>query len=188
MTKILLEHTYSSGQIIRVVQGALDAEDSDAVVNAANPKLQHEKGMSKSLVRRGGSIIQQESDKLIQESGPLQPGRAVITRAGNLSAKFIIHAIGPTRTSKNKEYLLIEAIQNSLSLADSYNLQKISIPILSAYALPKDVSVKLIVRTALKYLRRNSTSTLKEVRFCSVDGMTAKIFLEKTKELLSQHP
>lgn len=183
-SKILQEYILSNEIIIRVVQGDLTEETTDAIVNPANTSLQHKNGISKSISRRGGPTIQQESDRWIKQHGPIRKGRATITSAGQLRTKFVIHAVGPTRGSKNKQKILVDVIHNSLLLADSHNLRSISIPIISPYVIPKDVSVRLIIQTTLRYLKRNVT-TLKEIRFCNIDGLTSKVFLEKLKELLS---
>jgi len=60
-------------------------------VNAANKYLQHGGGIAGQMVRRGGEIIQEESNKL----SPIKTGEAVITSAGILPARFVIHAVGP---------------------------------------------------------------------------------------------
>jgi len=66
----------------------------DAVVNAANSKLAHGGGVAGAIVRKGGKIIQKESNEWIKEKGEVATGYAAITSAGSLSAKYVIHAVG----------------------------------------------------------------------------------------------
>src|SRR5512134_3768747 len=80
---------------IEVLQGDLTQQAVDAIVNAANVALQHGGGVAAAIVRRGGRVIQEESDAIIAECGSLATGDAVITGGGALPARFVIHTAGP---------------------------------------------------------------------------------------------
>ncbi|HXW00078.1 MAG TPA: macro domain-containing protein, partial [Anaerolineae bacterium] len=115
---VLFEYTLSTGQIIRVVQGDLTVETSEAIVNAANEWLQHGGGVAGAIRRQGGEVIQQESNAWVQQHGLVQTGSTAITGAGRLPAKYVIHAVGPVWGSGNDEQKLASAVRSALSLAD----------------------------------------------------------------------
>ena len=81
MGETVLERETDHGQVVRVVHGDLTGEDVDAIVNAANSNLAHGGGVAGAIVRKGGQIIQDESNRL----APVPVGSAVMTGAGSLS-------------------------------------------------------------------------------------------------------
>jgi O-acetyl-ADP-ribose deacetylase (regulator of RNase III) len=88
--RIIAEQGIARGTL-RLVQGDITAREVDAIVNAANSHLQHGGGVAAAIVRKGGKVIQDESDRI----GFTPVGTAVVTGAGNLPATFVIHAVGP---------------------------------------------------------------------------------------------
>lgn len=184
---VLFEQTVPTGQLVRVVQGDLTAETSEAIVNAANERLQHGGGVAGAIRRQGGEIIQQESAAWVQQHGPVHTGSAAVTGAGSLAAKYVIHAVGPVWGSGNDEQKLASAVRSALSLAESYQLKSISIPGISSgiFGGPKDICAKVIIQTAVEYLRQNPTTSLKEVRFCNIDEATATTFVREAQKVFS---
>src|SRR5680860_1717832 len=83
------------GALLLVVCGDLTSQGVDAVVNAANPELQHGGGVAHSLTIAGGADVQSQSDDWVERHGPLGPGGAAVTGGGNLPAEHIIHVVGP---------------------------------------------------------------------------------------------
>lgn len=185
-TMILLEHTLPAGQIVRVVQGDLTAETSEAIVNAANEWLQHGGGVAGAIRRQGGEVIQQESDAWVQKHGPVHTGSAAITGAGKLAAKYVIHAVGPVWGSGHDEQKLASAVHSALALAHEHQVKTISIPGISSgiFGGPKDICARVIIQTTLDYLRQNPTTSLQEVRFCNIDSLTATTFMQEAQKLL----
>ena len=80
-------------KIIRLVRGDITERKVEVIVNAANSYLKHGAGVTGAIVRKGGSIIQQESDKI----GYVEVGSAVITTSGKLPCSVVIHAVGPRK-------------------------------------------------------------------------------------------
>ncbi len=187
MTTVLFEHTLPTGQLVRVVQGDITAETTEAIVNAANEQLLHGGGVAGAISGRGGETIQQESNAWVRQHGPVSTGGAAITGAGRLPAKFVIHAVGPVWGSGNETQKLGSAIQSALSLAARHKLQSISIPGISSgiFGGPKDVCARVIIQAAVEYLQQHPTTSLKEMRFCNIDEPTASAFVEAAKKLLS---
>jgi O-acetyl-ADP-ribose deacetylase len=84
-----LEIKLGNNKILRIVKGAITERNVDAIVNAANSYLKHGGGVAAAIVRKGGAIIQQESDKIVtgRDGSLVQVGSAVITTAGKLPVK-----------------------------------------------------------------------------------------------------
>ncbi|RME71531.1 MAG: macro domain-containing protein [Chloroflexi bacterium] len=172
-------------RIFRVVQGDITEEAVDAVVNAANEYLQHGGGVAGAIRRRGGPVIQQESDEWVRRHGPVRTGTAAITSGGNLPAKYVIHAVGPVWGSGSEEAKLASAVQNALSLADEHGVQTISIPGISSgiFGGPKDVCARVIVEAARDYVLAHPNTSLKEIRFCNIDAPTVQAFIRALQSL-----
>lgn len=178
--RILFEHTTSAGHTIRVVQGDLTEEPVDAIVNAANEYLAHGGGVAGAIVRKGGYDIQRESHAWVARHGPVHTGTAAITGAGNLPARYVIHAVGPVWAGGNKDEdaKLASAVRSALELAHQYGLQSISMPGISSgiFGFPKDRCARVIVETVYRYLAECPQTSLKEIRFCNIDALTAELF------------
>ena len=115
---------------IRVHEGNITDLEVDAIVNAANTELQHGGGVAAAIVRAGGRVIQDESDRI----GWCDLGKAVVTGAGSLKAKHVIHV--PTidyRSSQRAGLAHIEAgVRAALALARELGARSIGIPLLGA--------------------------------------------------------
>jgi len=171
--KIISEHKIE-GKTIRLVQGDITERDVDAIVNAANSYLQHGGGVAGAIVKKGGYIIQKESNKI----GFTPVGTAVITGAGKLSARFVIHAVGPRMGEGDEDNKLRSAVLNSLLLASEKGLKSISMPAISSgiFGFPKDRCANILVRTALNYIKENPKSSLESIEFCVYDDLTTGHF------------
>ncbi|MEW6418307.1 MAG: macro domain-containing protein [Nitrospirota bacterium] len=171
--KIISEHKIG-GKTLRLVQGDLTERDVDAIVNAANSYLQHGGGVAGAIVRKGGQIIQEESDKI----GFVPVGSAAITGAGKLSAKFVIHAVGPRMGEGDEDNKLKNAVLNSLLLATEKGLKSISIPAISSgiFGFPKDRCAAILVNESLNYIKKNPKSSLELIEFCVHDDLTMEYF------------
>ncbi len=182
---VLWEQKLATGQIFRVIQGDLTAETTEAIVNAANEWLSHGGGVAGAISRRGGAVIQQESDAWVQQHGPVQTGSAAITSGGNLPARFVIHAVGPVWGSGNEETKLSSAVKSALTLAETRHLKSISIPGISSgiFGGPKDICARVILQAAWDYVLQNPATSLQEIRFCNIDEATASAFLKAARQL-----
>jgi O-acetyl-ADP-ribose deacetylase (regulator of RNase III) len=171
--KILAEKTID-GKILRLIQGDITERDVDALVNAANSHLQHGGGVAGAIVRKGGQVIQEESNEI----GYTPVGAAVITGAGKLRAKFVIHAVGPRMGEGGEDNKLKNAISNSLKLASKKGLKSISLPAISSgiFGFPKDRCAEILVKEALNYIEKNPKSSLQLIEFCIYDDLTKEYF------------
>jgi O-acetyl-ADP-ribose deacetylase (regulator of RNase III) len=185
MNEVLHTHTRPDGRVLRVVQGDITEEDVDAIVNAANEQLAHGGGVAGAIVRAGGYEIQDESRRWVREHGDVPTGGVAITGAGKLTARYVIHAVGPVWGMGDEEALLASAVKSALALADEHGLQSISMPAISTgiYGFPKPLGAQVIVGAVREYLEEHSDSSLTEVRLCNIDSATSELFVEEAKKL-----
>jgi O-acetyl-ADP-ribose deacetylase (regulator of RNase III) len=144
--------------ILRLVSADLAERDVDAIVNAANSHLQHGGGVAGAIVRKGGRVIQEESDKI----GTVPVGGAAITTGGALKARYVIHAVGPRMGEGDEDNKLKNAINSVLNLAAEEKLRSISVPAVSAgiFGFPKDRCAKILVNETDAFLKSKPASSL----------------------------
>jgi O-acetyl-ADP-ribose deacetylase (regulator of RNase III) len=171
--KIITEQKIA-GKTLRIVQGDITERKVDAIVNAANSHLQHGGGVAGAIVRKGGQVIQDESDTI----GFVPAGDAAITTAGKLPAQFVIHAVGPRMGEGDEDNKLKRAVRSSLLLASEKGLKSISIPAISSgiFGFPKDRCAMILVREAGMFIRENPASSLELIEFCLFDDLTTGHF------------
>ena len=129
-----------NNNILRLVKGDITERDIDVIVNATNSYLKHSEGVAAAIVRKGGKIIQEESDKIVLSRGLVPVGSAVITTAGKLPCKAIIYTVGPRMGEGNEDYKLRKAVRSTLAFASEKGFKSISIPAISSgiFGFPKD--------------------------------------------------
>ncbi|XP_036600566.1 protein mono-ADP-ribosyltransferase PARP14-like [Trichosurus vulpecula] len=133
--KIYYKITLESGILITVQKGDLTQFSADVVVNAANQDLQHAGGLAAALSKAAGPELQRDCDQIVQKQGKIPPGWAVVSAAGQLPYKQVIHAVGPRWTQKHAHrcvQLLKNAITECLYLAELNGHTSIAIPALSS--------------------------------------------------------
>jgi O-acetyl-ADP-ribose deacetylase (regulator of RNase III) len=171
--KVVSEHKIAD-KTLRLVMGDITGRDVDAIVNAANSHLQHGGGVAGAIVRKGGQVIQDESDKI----GFVPVGNAAITTAGRLPSKFVIHAVGPRMGEGDEDSKLKNAVINTLKLASDKGLKSVSMPAISSgiFGFPKDRCAEILVGESKRFLEENSGSSLETVEFCIFDDLTLSHF------------
>lgn len=186
MNDVLTEHVFPTGQKIQFVQGDITTEEVDAIVNAANERLQHGGGVAWAISKKGGPAIQEESDRWFREHGPVPHARPAWTSGGRLPAKFVIHAVGPAWDDKRnagtggiEDKKLAEAVSGSLQVADELTCSSIALPAISTgiYGFPKERAASVILSAIEDYFREN-TSSLALVKLVLFDQPTVDVFLQ----------
>ncbi len=156
-------------EILQVIQGDITKVEVDAIVNAANTSLLGGGGVDGAIHRAGGSAILEACIKIRNKQGGCNVGEAVITTAGNLPAKFVIHTVGPVWNGgdSNEVALLASAYSNSLKLAIDNNVQTIAFPNISTgiYRFPKERAAAIAIRTVSDFIRNNSFTKIAFVCF-----------------------
>src|ERR1700712_2595823 len=110
MNPILREKTLPGGQIFQIVQGDITEESVDAIVNAANERLEHGGGVAWAISRAGGPKIQIESAEWVQQHGPVSHAEPAYTSGGKLPFRYIIHAVGPLWGEGDEDAKLAAAV------------------------------------------------------------------------------
>ncbi|UPK71412.1 O-acetyl-ADP-ribose deacetylase [Chitinophaga filiformis] len=145
---------------ITLLQGDITKMETDAIVNAANSSLLGGGGVDGAIHRAGGPAILEECRKIRDRQGRCAPGEAVITTAGRLPAKYVIHTVGPVwnKGSEEEKALLRTAYMNSLQLAAKHDVQTIAFPNISTgvYRFPKQVAAEIAVAAVTDFLKNDN--------------------------------
>ena len=171
-----------------MIQGDITKQATDAIVNAANSSLMGGGGVDGAIHRAGGPAILEECKQIVARQGRLPAGQAVITTAGNLKARYVIHTVGPVwhGGGGNEAELLRSAYCKCLKLATENKLVSISFPSIStgAYGYPVDQAAKTAVNAAVSFLKEQTTS-LKEVVFVLFDSLTYQSYYSALRTFLN---
>ena len=174
---------------ISVYEGDICKENTDAIVNSANEQLKHNAGLPRAIVKAGGKSIQDKSDEIMkQRFSSLQPGDVVVTSAGNLPCKFIVHAVGP-RWANYSHYqkdtakgVLSNVVLNSLKVASQFGATSISMPAISSgiFGVPLEICAEVLFAAATHFaMTAPSTNTLKDIRFVNIDKKATQKFAQE---------
>ena len=146
---------------IEIIRGDITKVSVDAIVNAANSSLMGGGGVDGAIHRAGGKTILEECKLIIEKQGKCRTGQAVITGAGNLPAKYVIHTVGPVwHGGKNdEEKLLSDCYKNSLDLAVENKCTSIAFSNISTgvYGFPKGRAAMISYEAAVEFLKANPT-------------------------------
>lgn len=163
---------------ITLVQGDITKLKVDAIVNAANSSLMGGGGVDGAIHRAGGPAILEECRQIIAWQGRCETGDAVITTAGNLSARFVIHTVGPVwhGGNNNEADLLENAYLNSLNLALENDIETIAFPNISTgvYSFPKEKAAEIAIKTITKFLSENDQ--IRKVYFVCFDDENYELY------------
>ena len=158
--------------VLKIDKGDLTTLDIEAIVFYAEPNLKLGAGFGNAIAVRGGSSIQEELNKL----GSLSTGEAVISRAGDLKSKFIIHAVGPRFQEQDLEEKLYKTMQSVLNLAENKRIKRIAFPPMGTgfYGIPLNVSANVMLSAINNHLSGNSV--IEEVLICVMDKREYSVF------------
>ncbi|SEW10054.1 O-acetyl-ADP-ribose deacetylase [Chitinophaga arvensicola] len=144
---------------IRIIQGDITKIKVDVIVNAANSSLLGGGGVDGAIHRAGGPEILNDCRAIVARQGGCKTGEAVITTAGRLPAKHVIHTVGPVwnNGTREEDLLLASCYRRSLELATRHHLKTIAFPNISTgiYRFPKDLAAKIAMDTIVQYLSEN---------------------------------
>ncbi len=167
-----------------VVQGDITKQDVDAIVNAANEYLAHGGGVAAAIARAGAPVVEQQSREWVEQHGPVPPGSAAITAAGDMHAWNVIHVVGPVyRPGQDNEELLSAAIVAALDAAVGLGARSIALPTISAgiYGYPPAEACRVIVHASDTWLADGGR--IDEIRLVAFDGETADHFRRALRTL-----
>jgi O-acetyl-ADP-ribose deacetylase (regulator of RNase III) len=165
--------------LVRLQRGDLTALKVDAFVFYARENLQLGAGFGTAIQVRGGDAVKKELEKI----GSLQMGEAVITTAGNMQARFIIHACGPKFQEPDAESKLRQCVLAALKLVDEQGLKSLAFPPLGAglYGVPLEVCSTLMLEVIKGFLQGNTS--LEQIVICVIDKREFNAFKDKVEKL-----
>ena len=160
-----------------MVRGNLLEEPVDAIVNAANGHLAHGGGVAGIISRAAGPALQAESDRVLAMKGPFPSASAVLTGAGKLPFKGVIHAVGPRQGEGDEEEKLERALSSAFAIAREQGWESVSFPAVSAgiFAVPPPVCARAYVKAA-------RAAGLSKVRLCLRDQPVIDAVLTELKK------
>ena len=187
-TKVCTVHTKEFKGITICVGDIAEFDMAAVIVNAANTRLKHIGGVAKAISRKGGEVIQEESDSHIFREGELFDGSVISTKkVGNLHCKCLIHAVGPLWQGghNNEEAILKKACLRSFECAKVYH--SIALPALSSgiYKFPIEKCAKVLIETAIEFSSTNSYDELQQIYFVLASHQVAEVFVSVLKKKLS---
>lgn len=161
---------------IKLIQEDITKINVEGVVNAANTSLLGGGGVDGAIHRAGGKLILEECIAIRNKQGGCDVGEAVITKAGNLPAKYVIHTVGPVWNGNKEEkaQLLASCYSNCLRIAEEYQLKTIAFPNISTgiYRFPKDRASKIAIETVKQF----QMQSLQEITFVCFDDENYKLY------------
>ena len=162
-----------------LLKGDITQQATTAIVNAANSSLMGGGGVDGAIHHAGGPSILEECRKIVSRIGRLETGKAVITTAGNLKSRYVIHTVGPVWHGGNsgERELLARAYTESLKIAVAYKLKSVSFPSIStgAYRFPVDNAAGIAINTVVSFIKKNQ-GNLAEVVFVLFDISTFEAY------------
>jgi len=170
--------TKNIASAIHLEKGDMILMDIEAIVYYAQHDLVLGSGFGNSITVRGGSSIQEE----LKTFGTIPLGEAVITSAGELKSKYIIHAVGPRFQESDIEEKLITTVQNVLRIAEEKQIREICFPPMGTgfYGIPLEFSARVMFDVIKKHLAGNTV--LEKVVICLMDQREYNVFQKVWKE------
>jgi O-acetyl-ADP-ribose deacetylase (regulator of RNase III) len=164
---------------INLIEGDITEVEADAIVNAANNHLWMGGGVAGAIKRKGGKIIEDEAVKL----GPIPIGEAVATTAGNLKAKYVIHAAGMGTDLRTDEQKIKQATLNSLKRADELKIESIAFPSIGTGVggFPIHTAADIMLKTTVEFAKERTS--LKTIIFVLYGKDAYSAFEEVMKNL-----
>ena len=175
-----MQRVLPTGQTVQLVQGDITTERVDAIVNAANERLQHGGGVAWAISKKGGPTIQKESDDWVRQHGLVSHARPAWTSGGLLPAKYVIHTVGPVWGDGDEDSKLESAVTGSLQVADELKCSSIALPAISTgiFGFPKDRAARIISSSIEQYFLENPSSTVRTVKLVLFDASSLDVFLK----------
>jgi O-acetyl-ADP-ribose deacetylase (regulator of RNase III) len=166
---------------LKTIHGDITKIPVHVIVNAANSSLLGGGGVDGMIHHAAGPELLEECKTL----GGCKTGKAKYTKAYNLPAQYVIHAVGPIygRENGKEETLLANCYKNSLNIVNELKLESISFPCISTgvFHFPKKPAARIAIQTVKEYLSKNHTN-IKKVIFVTYDGKDLRLYENELKK------
>lgn len=162
---------------LELVQADITDLDVDVIVNAANESLQLGSGVAGAIRAKGGPSIQEECNRI----GSTPVGTAVMTGAGHLKAKQVIHTVGPRMGDGDEDKKLASAVRAALALADRRGMKSIALPAISTgvFGFPIDRAARVMLTEIQRFLQGGTK--LDRVVLCLFDEEAFNVFKKELR-------
>ena len=164
-------------------------ETTEAIVNAANSSLLGGGGVDGAIHRAGGPSILEECKRIVAEIGYLPEGKAVLTTAGRLPSKYVIHTAGPIYQVGNRDEAeaLASCYRESIRLADDHGIQSIAFPAIStgAYGYPLPEAAEIAVKTIAEVLP--TCVHVRQVRFVLFERPACRFYIRAAEQFAQRN-
>jgi O-acetyl-ADP-ribose deacetylase (regulator of RNase III) len=162
----LLLIPFPGDRTFHVAFGNLLDQPMDAIVNAANSNLAHGGGVAGAISRAAGPELDEASRQHVREHGPLPVGHAVVTTAGRLPFKGVVHAVGPVWGEGDEATKLASAVASALGAANQHGWRTIAMPAVSSgiFRVPLDICARAYLDGIARHLQEQPASSVQQVR------------------------
>ena len=169
---IIERKTFKGGQTFTVVVNDILYEPVQCIVNAANGMLAHGGGVAAAIADAAGSVLLADCREIISKHGRIPSGRAVVSKAGDLPFRGVIHAVGPKMGEGDEERKIIRALRASFDLAEERRWTSLSFPAISSgiFLVPVPLCARSYLRAVKEFFADNPGSKLYEIRLCLFMG------------------
>jgi Predicted phosphatase homologous to the C-terminal domain of histone macroH2A1 len=166
---------------IELIQADITTLNVDAIVNAANSYLQHGGGVAGAISRKGGPVIQRESDRI----GFVPVGNAAVTSAGALPCRYVIHAVGPRMGEGDEDRKLRDATIAALERAEELKIGSIALPAISTgiFGYPIERCARVMSQAVKDFQPR--AKSLTRIVICLFDREALSVFDAAYREIFS---
>jgi O-acetyl-ADP-ribose deacetylase (regulator of RNase III) len=172
------QEAFTAGRIT-LMQGDITDLAVEAFVYYARPDLVLGSGFGTAIAVRGGPAVQTE----LRAAGHADVGDAIVTTAGNMKAKHIVHAVGPRFQEDDTERKLRATVLSALERADERGIRRIAFPAMGSgfYGVPLDLGGRVVLSTIAGYLQ--DRGAFDEVIVCLLDAREYKVYLAQLEKL-----
>jgi O-acetyl-ADP-ribose deacetylase (regulator of RNase III) len=169
---IIVKKTFNGGQTFTVVVNDILYEPVQCIVNAANGMLAHGGGLAATIAEAAGSVLLADCREIIAQRGRIPSGHAVVSKAGDLPFKGVIHAVGPKMGEGDEEKKIIQALAAAFEIAEERRWKSLSFPAISSgiFLVPLPICAKSYLRAVKEFYGQNPGAQLREIRLCLFMG------------------
>jgi O-acetyl-ADP-ribose deacetylase len=178
------------GKLVEICGPAdIAVQTTEAIVNAANSHLLGGGGVDGAIHDAGGPSILAECRSYVAKHGTLAAGQVMLTGGGRLTARFVIHTVGPVYRGgeHGEKELLATCYRESMRLADEQGIRSLAFPAIStgAYGYPLRLAAGVAIASALQAL--GEAKRVEHVRFVLFDGSAVKAHVAAARQFVAGH-